>query len=104
MFKLTIFNPDLSVYWIEHFNTQAELDKWFAEEQTRPYWNRKFTHQIEDLTPPEKTSEEKAQEEFQRVDRINVMNELKTLKVADMNNIAEVKNVLIKVLKVIGIQ
>lgn len=47
MIKLTIFNPDLSVYWIESFNNQIDAHKWLDEEKTRPYWNNEFTYAFE---------------------------------------------------------
>jgi hypothetical protein len=51
MFKLTILRQDNTIYWVEHFNTQVELDVWLTEEQTRPYWDITFITQIDDLTP-----------------------------------------------------
>lgn len=47
MIKLTIFNPDLTVYWIECFNNQQDADLWLAEEMTRSYWNSEFTYKFE---------------------------------------------------------
>lgn len=52
MFKLTIRKQDGSTYWVEHFNTEAELHRWLDEEKTRPYWDRQYTTEIEDITPP----------------------------------------------------
>lgn len=52
MFKLIINKKDGSPYWTEHFNSEAELNKWLTEEKTRKYWNKDYTTQILDLTPP----------------------------------------------------
>jgi hypothetical protein len=62
-YKLTIKNPDNSVYWVEHFKTEAEKNKWLAEEQTRPYWNPSFTTEVEVLTNPTPTQQEIDQQE-----------------------------------------
>lgn len=58
MFKLTIRKQDGSIYWTEHFNSEPELNRWLDTEKTRPYWNRQYTTEIEDLTPPPPTQEE----------------------------------------------
>ena len=51
MFSLTILKSDDSVYWVEHFKTRAELDRWLATEKTRPYWVASYKSQIQDITP-----------------------------------------------------
>jgi hypothetical protein len=60
MFKLNIYNPDLSLYWTESFNSLNALNKWLQEEQTRPYWKPGFTTEIIDQTPPQPTPDELA--------------------------------------------
>jgi hypothetical protein len=42
MITLTIKRVDGSTYWVDHFNTQDECDKWLAEEQTRSYWDKSY--------------------------------------------------------------
>lgn len=74
MIILNIYNPDSSLYWKEHFNNKEELNKWLEEEQTRPYWNSKFTYLIEDKRP---TPEEIAQQEAQMIAEQNAQKALK---------------------------
>lgn len=45
-YKLEIKKGDGSTYWIEHSSIQGFLEKWVAEEQTRPYWQQNFTYSI----------------------------------------------------------
>jgi hypothetical protein len=52
MHKLTILKEDSSVYWVEHFNSEEEANRWIAEEVTRPYWVSSYTYQIEKLPEP----------------------------------------------------
>lgn len=47
--QLKIYKPDGSIYWIEHFNSTTELQRWLDEEKTRPYWNPEYTHEIVNL-------------------------------------------------------
>ena len=49
MFKLTIKRKDNSIYWVEHFNSQSELNNWLTEERTRPYWDSSFKVATEEL-------------------------------------------------------
>jgi hypothetical protein len=56
--KLTIKRADNSVYWVEHFDSQNDLDKWLAVEMTRPYWNSEFTTETLDITPPPLTQDQ----------------------------------------------
>lgn len=51
MIILTIFNPDKSVYWREHFNDMESCELWLHEEKTRSYWNPAFSYLIEDKRP-----------------------------------------------------
>jgi hypothetical protein len=51
MFQLIIKRQDESIYWIEHFNDLPSLNRWLAEEMTRPYWDPTYTHEIVDNTP-----------------------------------------------------
>jgi ribosomal protein L29 len=63
MLKLEIKKVDDSVYWVEYFNIQADVDKWIAEEQTRPYWDKSFTYTIVDIsdkTPAETQADNEA--------------------------------------------
>jgi hypothetical protein len=52
MIELTIFKPDGSVYWVEHFNSLGAGETWLSEEQTRPYWNDSYTWAFVDHTQP----------------------------------------------------
>lgn len=52
MIVLTISRADGSTYWVEHFNTIADANRWIAEEQTRPYWDATWTYTILDNTVP----------------------------------------------------
>lgn len=52
MIVLTILKADGSTYWVEHFNTMADANRWIAEEQTRPYWDATWTYTIVDNTVP----------------------------------------------------
>lgn len=66
MIILKIFNPDGSLYWVEHFNKMEHCVSWLEEEKTRPYWNPEFTHTIEDKTPtPEQIAQQNAEIEAQ---------------------------------------
>lgn len=51
MIKLTITYADQRPDWLEHFRSMDEAQAWLAEEQTRKYWDRTNTVQIQDLTP-----------------------------------------------------
>lgn len=66
MFKLTIFKSDLSVYWVDYFNSINELNKWLDIEKTRPYWDLSWTHLIEDISPV--ISEEQRQIEKEKME------------------------------------
>jgi hypothetical protein len=46
---LHIYNEDGSLYWKEHFNNQEDLQKWLEEEKTRPYWNKNFKTEIQEI-------------------------------------------------------
>jgi hypothetical protein len=48
-YKLEIIRSDLSTYWVEHFKDIQMLNKWLAEEQTRPYWGTDYTAAIYEL-------------------------------------------------------
>lgn len=74
MIVLTIFNPDKSIYWVEHFNDMDFCNKWLEEEKTRPYWNAEFTYSIEDKRP---TPEQIAQQEAQVLAEQNAQKQLK---------------------------
>lgn len=56
--KLIIKRADNSVYWTEHFNSQAECDKWLLEEKTRPYWDNSFIEEIVVISDPQPTQQE----------------------------------------------
>lgn len=60
MVILVITKSDLSPYWTEHFNDLASCNRWLAEEQTRPYWDKTYISTITDLTPPDPTPAEVA--------------------------------------------
>lgn len=45
--KLTIKRADDSIYWVEHFNSVTEQERWLAEEMTRPYWDPTYTTEVE---------------------------------------------------------
>lgn len=49
-FELKIKNPDGSPYWLERFNSKADLNRWLKEEQTRPYWKKDFQVEVVDNT------------------------------------------------------
>lgn len=51
MIKLTILNPDNTIYWTESFNDKESQEKWLLEEMTRPYWNKDFVCEIEEILP-----------------------------------------------------
>lgn len=51
MIKLTILNPDNTIYWTESFNDKESQEKWLLEEKTRPYWNKDFVCDIEEILP-----------------------------------------------------
>lgn len=42
IFKLVIKRQDGSTYWVEHFVALEELERWLAEERTRPYWDESY--------------------------------------------------------------
>ena len=62
MITLNIKYEDGSHYWTEYFNEMDRCEKWLAEEKTRPYWNEKFTVEIIEEKPKEKSEKEKAEE------------------------------------------
>jgi hypothetical protein len=62
---LNIYNEDGSLYWKEHFNRQEDLDKWLEEEKTRPYWNKNFVTEIEDIPQPDLSEREDQMQKIQ---------------------------------------
>jgi hypothetical protein len=46
---LNIYNEDGSLYWKAHFNNEEDLARWLEEEKTRPYWNKNFKIDIEEI-------------------------------------------------------
>jgi len=58
MIKLEIKRADDSIYWTEHFNDIPSANKWLAEEKTRMYWDKTYTHSIVDLDPTDPVKEE----------------------------------------------
>ncbi len=56
--RLVINNADGSHYWTEHFPDRESADKWFAEEQTRPYWDKARSAEFIDNSPPPPSAEE----------------------------------------------
>lgn len=100
MFRLIIKNPDGTVYWIEHFNSRSDLDKWLEQEQTRPYWNAGFTTDIQDLTPPPPTQEQIDAEAQKRQQIATLKARIKTLAGQSDMTAAEVKEALMKFLRI----
>lgn len=63
IYKLVIKRANGTVYWAEQFNSQAELNKWLAEEKTRPYWDAAWSVEISALDLEiTKTPEQQIQE------------------------------------------
>lgn len=51
-FRLEIKRTDATIYWVEHFKTKEDGDRWLAEEQTRPYWDKSFIPTFIELADP----------------------------------------------------
>jgi len=51
MITLAILKKDGSNYWTERFNDLPAAQKWLAEEQTRPYWDKSYSASFVDDTP-----------------------------------------------------
>ena len=51
MYKLEIKKADDSIYWVDHFRTMSEGQKWIDEEQTSRYWNRSYSNTIVRIGP-----------------------------------------------------
>lgn len=49
MIRLTIKNPDGSLYWQTHFGSQEDCLAWLEVEKTRPYWKEDFQIEIKNL-------------------------------------------------------
>jgi hypothetical protein len=50
MLKLTVYNPDTTIYCVQFFNDRPSAELWISDEQTRPYWNVGSTFSIIDVT------------------------------------------------------
>jgi hypothetical protein len=57
-YKLVIKKQDNSIYWVDHFASLEQGQKWLAEEMTRPYWDATYTAEFIDTTPPPPTQAE----------------------------------------------
>lgn len=77
---LKILNPDGSMYWQEHFNSEKDLDTWLAEEKTRPYWNQDFICEVETIELPQIDEEQiKKAIEDKEIKRKSAIDKLKAL-------------------------
>jgi len=57
-YKLVIKKQDNSIYWVDHFSTLDQGQKWLETEKTRPYWDVTYTSEFIDTTPPPPTQAE----------------------------------------------
>jgi len=57
-YKLVIKKQDNSIYWVDHFSTLDQGQKWLETEKTRPYWDVTYTSEFIDITPPPPTQAE----------------------------------------------
>lgn len=80
MITLTIFKKDGSVYWVEHFNSKAEADKWIAEEKTRPYYGKDWTVEIVEPAPASEVKPDFA-----------AMRQAKKAELKSLNTVAEIR-------------
>lgn len=99
MFKLIIRKGDGSHYWTEHFNKQNQLEKWLAEEMTRPYWKQEFTTEIIDQTPPPPSAEEIAEKEAEKVEQEQTRVFLKGLRKSDLTDVDKCASAIMKIIK-----
>lgn len=93
-FELKIFHADQTIYWEQGFDSEAELEKWLAEEQTRPYWRKDFIVEKTDNSlqvEQEKEAERvKAEEAFQKqVDLKAEILEIKNKKNKTLEDLSE---------------
>lgn len=105
MFILEIKKADGSSYWTEHFNDKESLDKWLAEEKTRPYWDKTFAETIIDMspTPAEKAARDKVLKDMKdkEVVKRQVAQDLKKLKSGDMKTLIDLEATLLKVIDIL---
>lgn len=99
MFKLTIKKQDGSTYWVEHFNTQENLDRWLNEERSRLYWKQEYTTEIQDLTPPPPTQEEIDREQSRKNEEQTLKARLRVLANRDDLTEALSREAMLKYLK-----
>lgn len=99
MFELIIKYANGSVYWVERFQTQTELENWLASERTRPYWKSEFTTETVDHTPPPPTQQE-IDDATQRRQAIALLKaRVKALAAQSDLTAAEVKEAIMKFIK-----
>lgn len=48
MVSMVILRKDATTYWEDSFQDIATANKWVAEEQTRPYWDKSYTVTLTD--------------------------------------------------------
>lgn len=96
MIKLEIKYADGSLYWKEHFNSQADCDKWLAEEKTRPYWKPEFTSSSVDLNPqdPVADADRAAKQALKAQKYTDRVAQLKALDWSTVTSMAQVKPIL----------
>lgn len=102
MFEIIIKQADGSVYWTEHFGSLAKAEEWIAEEQTRKYWNKTYTYEILDRTPPPHVD---SPEEVEKKSQMATFkNRIKTLAQQEDLTASEVKEAILKFIKFMALR
>lgn len=104
MFELIIKYANGSVYWREYFKSMDLLNAWLALEQTRSYWLQEFTTQTVDHTPVPLSQEVLDAREAVRLQIRTLKIRIKTLASQNDLTAAELKEAVIKFLKILDLQ
>lgn len=113
MIKLTITRPDGSIYWTEHFNSQAECNNWLTEEQTRPYWgNTKdgkskevWAWTIVDLSPSQSQIDaQKATADAIKAKMASAISAVSTFDKTAVKSLPDLADAIDNILKILGVK
>jgi hypothetical protein len=104
MFELIVKKSNGEFHWREHFNSLEDAQKWIREEQTRSYWDKSLIFEITDKTPP-LPSQAEIDSAATKKDQIkNLKARVKNLTAQPDMTPAELKEAVMKFLKIKDLQ